>query len=477
MLLSEVLRDVEYDGTFSETEIKGVTCDSRRVEPGYVFVCVSGSSMDGHEYAVSARNEGASVIVAEHETAAGNELIVRDSRKAYAVMCANICGRPADRLKIIGITGTNGKTTITYLIKHILEQNGKKVGLIGTIQNIIGSIEIPAKYTTPDPAELHTVLRRMALAGCEYVVMEVSSQALDQQRVAGIQFDTAVFTNLTQDHLDYHKTMENYFAAKKKLFLQCNSAVVSIDDSYGETVRDEALCPVKTVSMTNAAADYTAFDIKSRIDGCRFAMVADGDIRRVNISMPGSFSVSNAMLAIAASVSEGISLEKAVEAMNSCPGVKGRMEIIPNDRGFTVIRDFAHGPEALRNLLDTVKECTDGKIVTVFGAAGRRDRLKRPAMGTIVAERSDSVVFTSDNPREEPFSQILDDTMPGFAGFESKLTVEPDRYKAIETAVSMLGEGDVLVLAGKGHEEYQVLSEGTICFDEKDIVTKMLSGK
>lgn len=474
MLLSELLKGIEYRGEINDIEIKGVTCDSRQVEPGFVFVCVKGGTIDGHEYAAAAKRSGALRIVAQRDTGIDGQILVEDSRTAYAVMCANINGRPAEKLKLIGVTGTNGKTTITYLIKHILEANGKKVGLIGTIQNLMGDIALPAKYTTPDPAELHVIFSRMLNAGCEYVVMEVSSQALDQHRVEGCHFETAVFTNLTQDHLDYHHTMENYFEAKKRLFDLCDRAVICVDDDYGKALAAEVKCDVKTVSISDLAADYTSHDVRNSAEGCRFALVAGENIARVKFSMPGRFSVSNAMLAAGAAISCGIGFDETVAALNTCPGVKGRVEVISTERDFTVIRDFAHGPDALEKVLDSIKECTTGRIVTLFGCAGRRDRKKRPLMVDAVAKKSDFIVFTSDNPRNEPAEQIAADTIPELETCGVPFYYEPDRYKTIKWALEHSQSGDVLLLAGKGHEDYQVLDFGTVYFDEKVIVKDLL---
>ncbi len=474
MFLSELLRDVEYTGIIKDMEIKDVTGDSRRVEKGSVFVCIKGGNVDGHEYAKAAVRSGAAWVVAERDTGTENQIIVQNSRAAYAIMCANINGRPAEKMKLIGITGTNGKTTITYLVKHVLEAAGKKVGLIGTIQNVIGDVVLQAKYTTPDPAELHLIFSRMLNAGCEYVVMEVSSQALDQYRVWGCNFETAVFTNLTQDHLDYHKTMENYFEAKKRLFELCQSAVVCIDDEYGRSLAKNINCPVTTVSVNDLTADYTARDVKNSASGCRFAMVGNGLIGRVNFAMPGKFSVSNAMLAACAAMNCGLSFEEAVENLNTCTGVKGRMEVIPTGRDFTVIRDFAHGPDALEKVLTSIKECTDGRVLTLFGCAGNRDRTKRPKMAAAVASKSDFIIFTSDNPRKESVDIISEDTIPTLEASGVPFYYEPDRYKAIKWALEHCKSGDVLVLAGKGHEDYQVLDFGTVYFDEKVIVQNFL---
>ncbi len=473
MLLSELLKDVEYVGKINDAEIKNVTGDSRRVEPGSVFVCIKGGNTDGHEYAAAAKRSGAVLIVAERDTGTKQQIIVSDSRAAYAKMCANINGNPADKMKLIGVTGTNGKTTITYLIKHILESVGKKVGLIGTIQNLIGDISLPAKYTTPDAAELHAIFARMANAGCEYVVMEVSSQALDQKRVEGCKFETAVFTNLTQDHLDYHGDMESYFNAKKELFKNCEKAVVCIDDEYGKRLLKELSIPVTTVSIGDISADYTAHSVKNYSDGCKFAMVGTGDIGRVSFSMPGKFSASNAMLAACTAINCGLSFEEAVEGLNTCSGVKGRVEVIYKG-DFTVIRDFAHGPDALEKVLDSISECAEGRIITLFGCAGNRDKTKRAKMVDAVAKRSDFMIITSDNPRHEPIEEIAEDTLPAAKKCKVPYHYEPDRYKAIKWAIEHCENGDVLLLAGKGHEDYQVLDFGTVYFDEKVIVKNFI---
>ena len=432
MLLSELLRDVEYSGTIKDMEIKNVTCDSRQVEPGSVFVCVKGGTSDGHEYARAAKRSGASWIIAERDTGIEEQVLVPDSRTAYAIMCANINGRPAEKMKLIGVTGTNGKTTITYLIKHILEANGKKVGLIGTIQNLIGDIALPAKYTTPDPAELHVIFSRMLRAGCEYVVMEVSSQALDQHRVEGCRFAPVLFTNIRERQSDEHDKRIDHVGPRNRHYKHCDKAIICIDDDYGKKLAEEVTCEKQTVSINDLTADYTSHDVRNSAEGCRFALVSGENIGRVKFSMPGKFSVSNAMLAAAAAISSGISFENAIDALNTCPGVKGRVEIIPTGRDFTVIRDFAHGPDALEKVLDSIKECAEGRIVTLFGCAGRRDRKKRPLMVDAVAKKSDFIIFTSDNPRNEPVDQITADAMPELESCGVPFYYEPDRYKAIK---------------------------------------------
>ncbi len=476
MLLSELLRDVKYTGTIQDMEIKAVTCDSRLVEPGSVFVCIKGGAVDGHEYAHAAKRLGASWIVAERDTGLANQVLVEDARAAYAVLCANINGRPADKLRLIGVTGTNGKTTITYLIKHILESAGKKVGLIGTIHNEIGDMELPAKHTTPDPAELHILFRRMVEAGCEYCVMEVSSHALDQHRVEGCRFETAIFTNLTQDHLDYHGTMENYFVAKSLLFGLCEKAVVCIDDEYGKRLAASVQCPVTTVSIQDDEADFTAHEIRLSATGCKYMLVGNGLIGRVNFAMPGDFSVMNSMLAASAALSAGIPFDQTVEALNNSKGVSGRAEVIPSGRDFTIICDYAHDPDALEKILESI--CAykgESRLVTLFGCAGQRDKTKRPKMAKIVADHSDFFILTSDNPRNELPETIIDDALEGIKDTRTPYFVEPDRYKAIKWALENSLPGDILLLAGKGHEDYQVLDYGTIYFDERVVVRDLLA--
>lgn len=476
MLLSELLRDINYTGTIQDMEIKAVTCDSRLVEPGSVFVCIKGGAVDGHEYARAAKRLGASWIVAERDTGLPNQVLVEDARAAYAILCANINGRPADRLKLIGVTGTNGKTTITYLIKHILESAGKKTGLIGTIHNEIGDMELPAKHTTPDPAELHVLFRRMVEAGCEYCVMEVSSHALDQHRVDGCRFETAIFTNLTQDHLDYHGTMENYFTAKSLLFSLCDKAAVCIDDEYGKRLAASAPCPVTTASIENDEADFTAHEVHLSAAGCKYMLVGNGLIGRVNFAMPGDFSVINSMLAALAALLADIPFDRVVEALNDSKGVSGRAEVIPTGRGFTVLCDYAHDPDALEKILESVRAYKgESRLVTLFGCAGQRDKTKRPKMAKIVAEHSDFFILTSDNPRNEPPEEIIREALEGVQDTATPYFVEPDRYKAIKWALENSRPGDILLLAGKGHEDYQVLDYGTIYFDERVVVRDLLA--
>ena len=474
MTLYELFTGVENSGLGPDVTIEKLTCDSRELCPGALVVCVKGAKFDGHSAAAQALEQGAAAVVTERDLGLERQIVVPSTREAYARLCGNWYGNPAAKLKLIGVTGTNGKTTITYLMKHILESAGKRVGLIGTIHNEIGDMCVPATHTTPDPAELHVLFARMLAAGCEYVVMEVSSHALDQCRLGGCRFSVGIFTNLTQDHLDYHGTMENYYEAKRKLFLQCDTAVVNLDDEAGRRLLSELPCPALSFSAENDAADYTAKDIAPAALGSRFAFVGRGVIGRVKFCMPGRFSVSNAMAAGTAALAAGLAFDEMIAGLCACTGVTGRMEVLPTDTPFTVIRDYAHSPDGLEKACETVREFKKGRLITLFGCAGNRDRTKRTKMAEIVSRLSDYVVLTSDNPRDEDPLQIIDDAKPGLLLHHTPYRIMPDRYAAIEWALGEARQDDVLLLAGKGHEDYQVLDFGTICFDEKEIVTRLL---
>ncbi|MDL2233002.1 UDP-N-acetylmuramoyl-L-alanyl-D-glutamate--2,6-diaminopimelate ligase [Ruminococcaceae bacterium OttesenSCG-928-L11] len=458
----------------ADVEIKEITCDSRQAEQGSVFFCIKGVKSDGHDYAEKAAELGATAIVTERDLGLGNQIIVDDTHEAWGVASANFFGNPARRMKLLGVTGTNGKTSITYITKQILEQAGKTVGLIGTIHNEIGDMVIPAKHTTPDPYMLHAMLARMEQAGCEYVVMEVSSHALEQRRVAGCRFAVAAFTNLTQDHLDYHGDMEHYYAAKKKLFDVCDTAVVNVDDMYGRKLAGELACPVLTFSCERDEADYAAHNMKYTARYSSFVLLHNNELMRVKFPMPGAFSVSNALAAACMCTAVGIPMEDVVAGLNGCRGVPGRIEILDTGTTYTVIRDYAHSPDGLEKVLTAVREFAPGRIVVLFGCAGNRDRTKRPVMAEIAARLADFCILTSDNPRDEDPARIVEDAVPGFRAHKTPCKVIVDRYDAIKWALENCKDDDVLVLAGKGHEDYQVLGHGTIFFDEKVIVAELL---
>ena len=476
MKLEKIMASIPYTSAvpMGGVEIEDITCDSRKVMPGMIFVCIKGAVQDGHVHAQQAVERGASAVIVQRDLGLPNQLLVENTREAYAIMCSNYYDNPSSKLKLIGVTGTNGKTTITTIIKHILESAGHKAGLIGTVQNEIDDMILPAKHTTPDPAQLHALFARMVEAGCEYAVMEVSSHALDQHRVSGCTFEAAVFTNLTQDHLDYHGTMENYFEAKKKLFDMCKVGIVNYDDAYGKKIIADAKCPIHTFSTESDNAEYTAKNISIRADGSNFAFLGTGIIARVRFPMPGMFSVSNAMAAAACAMAVGISLDETVTALNECPGVPGRTEVIPTNAPFTVIRDYAHTPDGIEKILAALHEFVTGKVMILFGCAGNRDATKRPKMTSAAAKGSDFVVLTSDNPRSEDEMKIIRDALPGLEEHDTPWVAIPNRYQAIRWALENAQEGDVLLLAGKGHEDYQVLDYGTVGFDERYIVRELL---
>ena len=454
--------------------VSGVTLNSREAEAGSLFFAIQGERADGHHYAAKALEAGAAAVVVERDLGLDRQILAANTRAAYALACGNLFGNPARRLRLIGVTGTNGKTTVSYLIKSILEETGKKVGLIGTIRNEIGSMKIPAHYTTPDPYALHSLFARMAEAGCDYVVMEVSSHGLDQHRLEGCRFEAGVFTNLTQDHLDYHHTMENYFQAKKKLFQLSAKGVINYDDPYGRRLLKELTIPCTSFSVGEDAADYTARNLRSTIQGSSFAFVGKGMIARIRLAMPGAFSVSNAMAALSCALCLGVPLEEAAQGLSRCPGVLGRAEVIAKSDDYTIIRDYAHTGDGLEKILSTVREFAPGRLVVLFGCAGNRDASKRPDMAAIAARLADFCILTSDNPRHEDAQKIIDDALPGFEGSATPYKVILNRYEAIRWALDHLEKGDTLVLAGKGHEDYQVLADETIWFDEREIVRRML---
>lgn len=477
MKLSQLLAGtgIQAGPALAELDIQGITCDSRRVQPGWAFVCIEGTAADGHRYAPAAAEAGAAVVLAQKDVGLPDRQILTDNtRRLWALMCANWFGRPAERLHLVGVTGTNGKTTTTCMLKSILETCGYKVGLVGTIQNMIGDRVLPAGHTTPDPYDLQSMLALMAAEGCTYAVMEVSSHALDQDRVEGCLFDAAVFTNLTQDHLDYHKTMENYLAAKKRLFSLCRWGIINIDSPWADRLTQGLTCPIDTYSVGNDKADYTAREIRQRPDGVDFQLVGTGVIGRVKLPIPGEFSVYNALAAAACALRLGLPFDRVVEALCRVPGVKGRAEIVPTGRDFTVIIDYAHTPDGLDNICRTLKGCARGRLVTVFGCGGDRDKGKRPKMGAIAARWSDFLVVTSDNPRTEDPGAIIRDILTGLEGTETPYTVVENRVEAIRWAVAHAQPGDTILLAGKGHETYQILADGIIHLDEREVVAQAL---
>lgn len=458
-----------------EREITGITCDSRRIEKDGLFVCIAGTAVDGHRFAADAEKAGAAAILTQRDLGLRTQIMVKDTRLVWAQLCANWFGNPAEKLHLIGVTGTNGKTTTTSLVKSMLEYDGHKVGLIGTVQNMIGDRALPAGHTTPDSYDMQSMFNLMVAEGCDYCVMEISSHALDQQRAAGCTFDVGVFTNLTQDHLDYHGTMENYMAAKKKLFSMSRHGIFNIDDRFAAAMMEGVPCETATFSTKDNTADYVAHNIRHRADGVSFELVGTGQIGRVKLAIPGQFSVYNGLAAATVCLKVGMPFERVIEALGAATGVKGRAEVVPTGRDFTVIIDYAHTPDGLDNICRTLKECCSGRLVTLFGCGGDRDKTKRPKMGAIAASISDYLIVTSDNPRTEDPSAIIADIVAGLEGTKTPYTVIENRVEAIHWAIANAQAGDTILLAGKGHETYQILKSGTIHLDEREVVADALA--
>ncbi len=459
-----------------DTEIVSITCDSRRVEPGCLFVCIEGTAVDGHRFAADAQQAGAAAVLVQRDLGLYTQLMAADTRMAWAQICANWFGHPATRLKMIGVTGTNGKTTTTTLIKSMLEHEGHKVGLIGTIHNLIGDRVLPARHTTPDPYDLQSLLALMVVEGCDYCVMEVSSHALHQRRVAGCVYEVGVFTNLTQDHLDYHGTMENYMLAKKELFSISRAGIINADDAWAAAISDGVPCALATYSVKTDAT-YAAQDICYRADGVDFRLVSADGNAQVNMQIPGQFSVYNGLCAAAVCLKVGMPFDRVVEALSAAAGVKGRAEVVPTGRDFTVVIDYAHTPDGLDNICRTLKQCCTGRLVTLFGCGGDRDKTKRPLMAQAAAALSDYLVITSDNPRSEDPAAIIGDIVAGLTDSTTPYTVVENRVEAIRWAIANAQPGDTILLAGKGHETYQILADETIHLDEREVVADALSAQ
>ena len=460
----------------AELEISGVSYDSRKTEKGDRFVAIRGFEADGHKFSPKAVENGAAVILCEEKPSCDIPyVLVSDSRYGLAIVSRDFFGDPASEMTMIGITGTSGKTSSSYLIKHMLESKlDAKVGLIGTNGNMIGDEFLHTEHTTPESYELHKLFRHMADSGCTHVVMEVSSHSLTLERVAGIHFDVALYTNLSQDHLDFHGTMEEYAAAKRKLFSMCSLGCFNLDDAWADFMRDGASCRTMTFSTEKNEADLVAKDIRLTADGVRFASVSGDEISITKLGIPGMFSVYNALGTMSVGLALGLSLADCSDAMSSAKGVKGRLEIVPTGRDFSVVIDYSHKPDALEKVLKTLKPVTRGRLIALFGCGGDRDKLKRPIMGRIAADNADLVVVTSDNPRTEDPDEIIREIVAGMKDKRTPTKVICDRREAIAWAIDNAAQGDVLLLAGKGHEDYQVVGHEKHHMDEREIVSDCL---
>ncbi|MCL2031295.1 MAG: UDP-N-acetylmuramoyl-L-alanyl-D-glutamate--2,6-diaminopimelate ligase [Oscillospiraceae bacterium] len=476
MLLTELLEELDVLETNADPrwEISGIHNDCRSVRPGGLFVAVAGASRDGHEYVRRAIENGARAVVVERPAGEGVPYIaVRDTREALHRLGSAFSGHPARRLVMAGITGTNGKTTVTHLLYGLLKAAGHIPGLVGTNHVLYLDRELPAGRTTPDAPALHSLFKEMADAGCTHCVMEVSSHALEQRRVAGVEYEAAVFTNLTRDHLDYHKDMEAYYKAKAMLFGQCRHGIVNADDEYGRRLNREHGRRLTTYGIDRAAR-VRASEIECGAAGVRFTVQADGARDTVAWGTPGRFTVYNALAAISAALALGMSLPEIAGAMPGIPPVRGRMEVVPVPAGFTVLIDYAHTPDALENVLRTAREYTRERVIAVFGCGGDRDRTKRPLMGGIAARLADIAVVTSDNPRTEEPERIIDDILAGMEG--AKPHAVTDRRKAIRAALSLARPGDTVLICGKGHETAQEVRGISYPMDEREIIRTHFHG-
>jgi len=477
LLLKDILKDIPLRGMTADpgTEIGGVSYDSRSTCPGDLFTAITGTVSDGHRFIPAAAEKGASVVLCERVPVIDIPyVLVEDARYALAIASRNFFGDPAGKMTMIGVTGTNGKTTTTYLVKHILESRGAKVGLIGTNCNMIGGEALPTERTTPESYELHKLFREMLDAGCTHVVMEVSSHSLVLRRVAGIRFAVGIFTNLTQDHLDFHRDMDDYAAAKALLFKISGLAVINSDDSYAAFMAERAKCPVFRFAVDDASADLRAERLRLAPDGVEFTAAAAGESARIRLGIPGRFSVYNALGVLAACTALGIPLSDCAASLATAKGVKGRVETVPTDGDYTILIDYSHTPDALENVLKTVRETARGRVVAVFGCGGDRDRKKRPIMGRIGTELADFSIITSDNPRTEDPDAIIAEILTGVSAPADRYVAITDRVKAIEYAITNHRPGDVIVLAGKGHETYQEINHVKHHMDEREIVAEIL---
>ena len=477
------LKDLKAKGKV-DIEVTSIENDSRKVRQGSLFVAIKGFDVDGHDYISTAIDNGAVAIVLEDIEKIRNInlpenvtfIVTENTRYALAIIACNFYGNPSRKFKLIGVTGTKGKTTTTYMIKTLLEAQGKKVGLIGTIENYIGEESLgESERTTPESLELQKMFAKMVEQKVEYVVMEVSSQALKLNRVAGCNFDIGVYTNFSKEHISAkeHSDMEDYFNSKMKLFEMCQLAYVNIDDFRGARVKKEAKCEVKTYGIDNGC-DLLAKDITITNIGVDFKVKINQKNERVKVDIPGRFSVYNSLAAISVALHYGCSPEIIKTALENIK-IPGRSELVPNKKELNIMIDYAHSPESLENILQAVKTYTKGRVIVVFGCGGDRDKGKRPLMGEIAGRIADYSIVTSDNPRTEDPEAIIKDIEEGISKTKGKYEVIVDRKSAIEKAIKMANKRDLIILAGKGHEPYQEINKVKYPFDEREIVKEIIN--
>lgn len=492
LIIKKVIGTDNYQDQSPDVHITGLEMDSRKVRPGDLFICVPGFTVDGHDYAQIAVDQGAVAVLTERELSlAGDaiQIVVPDTRRAMAILADLFYGRPTQQLKLIGVTGTNGKTSTTHFIERILRDAGYRTGLMGTMYRIIDGKKEEVKNTTPDILELQRAFRRMVDCDTDYAIIEVSSHALQLGRVRGCDFHTVVFTNLTQDHLDFHKTMENYQVAKSLLFSQLGNryedreqkaAVLNADDPVSHTYAEITSAQVITYGIKNEA-DVMAADIKMSGRGTQFLLKTFAGEAEVNTPLIGTFSVYNALAAAAVCLAEGLSVSQIASALSQLEGVGGRFERVDEGQDFTVIVDYAHTPDSLENVLKTARQITEGKLTCVVGCGGDRDRTKRPLMAQIAVNYADHAIFTSDNPRSEDPQFIIDEMVQGVVTDQEAKAEEPapfttivDRKSAIHHAVQRARSGDTILIAGKGHETYQVIGNQVYPFDDREVAREAI---
>ena len=482
MLLSQVLARIEnlvLRGDLN-TEVSSIEYDSRKVGAGSMFVAIKGFKTDGHEYIEKAIENGAKVIAVQegmYDVESISEdivvVIAKDTRNLLALASCNFYNHPSREFKLIGVTGTKGKTTTTYMIKSILEKAGKKVGLIGTISNFIGDKEIASERTTPESSDLQKLFREMADEKVNVVVMEVSSHSLELQRVAGLTFDFAVFTNLSQDHLDFHETFDNYLAAKAKLFQVAKEGFVNCDDMYAGKLMKLANCPITTYGIDNNPF-VSARDIIITNSYSEFKLPFNKILQKIKVGIPGRFTVYNTLAAICVCIKLGASVESIILGLENVK-VPGRSEVVPNLRGFTILVDYAHTPDSLENIIKACKTYTKGNLICVFGCGGERDRAKRPMMGEISGKLAAYTVITTDNPRGEDPNEIIKEIEVGIKRTKGNYKVIADREKAIEHALRKANKNDLVLIAGKGHETYQEINGVKHHFDDREVARDALT--
>ena len=478
MKLRELLKEIPVlECTANlELDIRNVYYDSRKVTEGSLFVAVSGFAADGNRFIPMALEKGAvAVVTAKKPDMEVPYILVESDRMALALLGCNFYGHPAKDMTMIGVTGTNGKTSTTLLLKQVLETVlGAKVGLIGTMANMVGDEEIPTERTTPESFDLQALFARMRDAGCTHVVMEVSSHAITLERIGGTHFDIAAFTNLTEDHLDFHKTMDAYCDAKADLFRRCDRAVINTDDSYADRILAAAQCPVLTTSV-NGNGELYAKNLELLAEGIRFIAVCGEEETQVSLPIPGKFTVYNALTVMGIAKQLGITLADCALGLKTAQGVKGRVEVVPTPgMPYSVLIDYAHTPDGLENVLSSVKDFCKGRVIAVFGCGGDRDPIKRPIMGRIGVQLSDLAVITSDNPRTEVPMAIIEDILKGVKKEHGEYIVMEDRRAAIRYAMDIAKKDDIIVLAGKGHETYQDIGGHKYHLDEREEVAAHL---